>query len=65
MSKSQTKYLDRLMHRENIILEQSQEIIELKQEIIELKQELLQAKESNQNLLNEAKRTQKKTNSES
>ena len=58
MSKSQTKYLDRLMRRENMILEQSQEIIELKQE-------LLQAKESNQNLLNEAKHTQKKTDSES
>ena len=49
MSKSQTKYLDRLMRRK----------------IIELKQELLQAKESNQNLLNEAKHTQKKTDSES
>ena len=58
MSKSQTKYHDRLMHRENVILEQSRKIIELKQE-------LLQAKESNQNLLNEAKHTQKKTDSES
>ena len=58
MSKSQTKYLDRLMRRENMILEQSREIVELKQE-------LLQAKESNKNLLNEAKRTQKKSDSES
>jgi len=58
MSKSQTKYLDQLMRRDNLILEQSQKIIELKQE-------LLQAKESNQNLLNEAKHTQKKTDSES
>ncbi len=57
MSKSQTKYLDRLMRKENVILEQSQEIIELKQE-------LLQAKESIQNLLNKAERTQKKTDSE-
>ena len=40
-------------------------ILELSQEIVELKQELLQAKESIQNLLNEAKRTQKKTDSES
>jgi hypothetical protein len=58
MSKSQTKYLDRLMRRENVILEQSQKIIELKQE-------LLHAKESNQNLPNEAKCVQKKTDSES
>ena len=50
MSKSQTKYLDRLMRRENMILEVSQEIVELKQE-------LLQAHESNKNLLNKAKRT--------
>jgi hypothetical protein len=42
MSKSQTKYLNRLMRRENMILEQSREIVELKQE-------LLQAKESNKN----------------
>jgi hypothetical protein len=34
-------------------------------EIVELKQKLLQAKESNKNLLNEAKRTQKKSDSES
>ena len=58
MSKSQTKYLDQLMRRENMILE-------LSREIVELKQELLQAKESIKNLLNEAKRTQKKTDSES
>ena len=58
MSKSQTKYLDRLMRRENMILE-------LSREIVELKQELLQAKESIKNLLNKAKRTQKKTDSES
>ena len=58
MSKSQTKYLNRLMRRDNLILEQSQKIIELKRE-------LLQAKELNQNLLNEAKHTQKKTDSES
>ena len=52
------KYLDQLMHRDNLILEQSQKIIELKQE-------LLQAKELNQNLLNKAKHTQEKTDSES
>jgi hypothetical protein len=46
------------MRRDNLILEQSQKIIELKRE-------LLQAKELNQNLLNEAKHTQKKTDSES
>ena len=34
-------------------------------EIAELKQKLLQAKESNKNLLNEAKCTQKKSDSES
>ena len=43
MSKSQTKYLDRLMCRENIILEQSREIIELKQEIIDQQGEPVQA----------------------
>jgi hypothetical protein len=62
---SQTKYLNQyrhlkelLRHKENVILEQAQEIVGLKQE-------LLQAKVSNQTLLNEAKRTQKKTDSES
>jgi hypothetical protein len=64
MSKSQSKYLGRNIHKE--LLRQSKEnvILDQAQEIIRLQQELLWAKELHQNLLNEVKRKPKKTASE-
>ncbi len=61
---AQTKYLDQYKHLKELLRHKEKVILEQSQEIIGLKQEMLQEKESNQTLLNKAKHTQKKTDSE-
>jgi len=64
MSKSQSKYHDRNIHKESLRQSKENVTLEQAQEIVRLQQELLWVKESHQNLLNEVKRTPKKTASE-
>ncbi len=64
MSKSQSKYLDQNIHKESLRQSKENVILEQAQEIIKLQQESLWAEELHQNLLNEAKRTPKKTASD-